>query len=499
MLLEIESAAFPQDLRYSREHFDERMGNPGAELLVIRACGGIMGFALSYNTPWIVPDAIFLDDLAIRPEQQGKGLGSAMLSLIASLVRVRGQRAIYLSAERSGQLTKFYQRSNFRVLTAFAGIGQVLYKEVSMCGPDNFDRIQTVLSEFACRLKRELTSPRITLHTILDPELLGILLSLEAVFPESLRFTIGTFHERMLRRDAYVLLVREQNTPVAYSLSFSGDGMPGHAMYLDSMSVRPEFQRRGIGSVLMEAMLSIPALGRYTSAIFHCRKRNHDGMALPEFYSRFGAVRIDESNGTVRMLVPLKTRAAESSAGTESSSSRGAGPPAMRRETMHSSTGAAAFMLNGTSAGNGNGHREIFTVSEREEAFGIEARNGEPTVADLPFLGRAVADRLAQQGIHTISDFLGRAGPRECRLELEEMLGLPVGALAPAAHFADMTRSGIAARHLSRLNRHRLRTLASLSESGPGRLRKVLPASVPDDEVERVSTAARFLTSLVED
>ena len=65
---------------------------PAAYALVAEADGHVVGFALyflSYST-WDGVHGLYLEDLYVRPERRGSGLGKALLSGLASIAVARG-------------------------------------------------------------------------------------------------------------------------------------------------------------------------------------------------------------------------------------------------------------------------------------------------------------------------------------------------------------------------------------------------------------------------
>ena len=65
---------------------------PGAHALVAETAGQVVGFALyflSYST-WEGVHGIYLEDLYVRPEHRGSGLGTALLSSLAAIAEARG-------------------------------------------------------------------------------------------------------------------------------------------------------------------------------------------------------------------------------------------------------------------------------------------------------------------------------------------------------------------------------------------------------------------------
>jgi GNAT superfamily N-acetyltransferase len=65
---------------------------PGADVLLARVAGECTGFALffpNYST-FLAKPGIFLEDLYVKPEWRGKGIGKALLLRVAQIARERG-------------------------------------------------------------------------------------------------------------------------------------------------------------------------------------------------------------------------------------------------------------------------------------------------------------------------------------------------------------------------------------------------------------------------
>jgi GNAT superfamily N-acetyltransferase len=85
--LEAEAKATPEDIR--RDLFGPR---PFAEALIAEVDGEPVGFALffhNYSTIRGRP-GIYLEDLFVRPESRGRGIGRALLAHLAKLASERG-------------------------------------------------------------------------------------------------------------------------------------------------------------------------------------------------------------------------------------------------------------------------------------------------------------------------------------------------------------------------------------------------------------------------
>ena len=308
-LLAVETAAYPEVLRYAEKDFRARFLQQDAELILLRRGGALVGFAFTYESMVRPPGELFLDDIALLPEHQNKGVGSGLLATVTGLATVRGRAKIHALARRessSQQLVRFYERNGFKLLGDFKDVGLHVEKTLGITGPDNREAIEAVMKEAGSRLATRLTKPRITFHTSLDPHLLRTVNGLEAAFPEHLRYTSSQFRERMACRDAYCLIAWEQSEPIGYCISFHDPSMAEHTMRLDTMSVRPDFQKHGIGTMFETIVLGLPVLAGYTVAVYFCESKNRDGLDLVDFYSRFGAEIIDSTPTRVRMTSPLR-------------------------------------------------------------------------------------------------------------------------------------------------------------------------------------------------
>ncbi|MBI3280200.1 MAG: GNAT family N-acetyltransferase [Acidobacteria bacterium] len=306
-LVAAEREAFAEDLRYSAAELRERLQQRSSELLLLRDGNHLIGFALYYVIPAISSQYLFLDDLLVIPRYQSKKVGSTIVAALTGLAGVRGYRGIYVSTEQSEALTAFYRRMNFQFAGAYADLGQLLYRPLSLTGPENALRVEKITTAVEQRLRRNMISPKVSVHNQLDPELLHLLGGLEAGFPDDMRYNPSMFYSRMGCPDAYVLLVTEQNEPAAYCLSFQDPSLPAHAISLDSLSVKREFRKLGLSPVVIETAFALPTLTQYTTGVFYCQRKNQDGVDLVRYYGRFGARVVDEKNGRVRMVVDLRT------------------------------------------------------------------------------------------------------------------------------------------------------------------------------------------------
>ena len=85
--LEHEAKATPEDVR--RHLFGDR---PVAEVVLAEVEGSVVGFALFFPTfsTFRGQPGLYLEDLFVRPEHRGQGIGKALIAHLASLAVARG-------------------------------------------------------------------------------------------------------------------------------------------------------------------------------------------------------------------------------------------------------------------------------------------------------------------------------------------------------------------------------------------------------------------------
>jgi GNAT superfamily N-acetyltransferase len=87
----------PDDFR--RHLFGPR---PAAEAVIVEVAGEAVGFALWFGTfsTYRGRPGIYLEDLFVRPEHRGRGIGKAILAMLARLAVERGCGKMHWSAVR---------------------------------------------------------------------------------------------------------------------------------------------------------------------------------------------------------------------------------------------------------------------------------------------------------------------------------------------------------------------------------------------------------------
>ncbi|HTJ45139.1 MAG TPA: GNAT family N-acetyltransferase [Kofleriaceae bacterium] len=116
----------------SKQRFDEVYDDEGTEQLLFSVDGAIVAYAeVSYEVTgsdnWINPRyfekremrPLFVDELAVHPDWNGRGVGSFVLEQLHHLARVRGLTHLVLEvAENNENALQWYKKRGFRKLDA---------------------------------------------------------------------------------------------------------------------------------------------------------------------------------------------------------------------------------------------------------------------------------------------------------------------------------------------------------------------------------------------
>ena len=88
---------------------------------VIELEGEILGGIFAREKIWWNTSEVFVEEMFIRPDRQGKGLGSMLLGEMEAYVREKGLAGITLSTNRYAPAPAFYRKNGF------VDCGHVLY------------------------------------------------------------------------------------------------------------------------------------------------------------------------------------------------------------------------------------------------------------------------------------------------------------------------------------------------------------------------------------
>jgi ribosomal-protein-alanine N-acetyltransferase len=111
-VLEIEEASFTNP--WTRPMFEQELLNPGVSHLYVLRTGDwhVAAFCMG----WIVADELHINNLAVRPECRGMGVGRLLLESVFGLAAALGARRATLEVRRSNAAAlKLYERLGFSV------------------------------------------------------------------------------------------------------------------------------------------------------------------------------------------------------------------------------------------------------------------------------------------------------------------------------------------------------------------------------------------------
>jgi ribosomal protein S18 acetylase RimI-like enzyme len=138
----------------SKRRFTEVYDEEGTEQLLFEIKGRIVGYAECAFEPtgtdsWINPRyfekrgmrPLFVEELAVHPDYQGRGVGGYMLDQLQHLARVRGCTHLVLEvAENNEAALSWYRRRNFFKLDAAIFLAQKVPGEPELLPPRRIGR-----------------------------------------------------------------------------------------------------------------------------------------------------------------------------------------------------------------------------------------------------------------------------------------------------------------------------------------------------------------------
>ena len=112
-VLEIEAASFTNP--WTRQMYLREMDNPRVSYIhVLRLVGD--GLVVGFCSFWLVFDELHINNLAIRPEYRGHGMGTALLEHAMSTGSRLGARRAALEVRRSNEpARRIYARLGFEI------------------------------------------------------------------------------------------------------------------------------------------------------------------------------------------------------------------------------------------------------------------------------------------------------------------------------------------------------------------------------------------------
>jgi [ribosomal protein S18]-alanine N-acetyltransferase len=111
-VLAIEEASFTNP--WTRPMFEQELLNPGVSHLYALRTGDWR--VAAFCMVWIVADELHINNLAVRPECRGMGVGRVLLESVFGIAAALGARRATLEVRRSNAVAlKLYQRLGFSV------------------------------------------------------------------------------------------------------------------------------------------------------------------------------------------------------------------------------------------------------------------------------------------------------------------------------------------------------------------------------------------------
>lgn len=97
-----------------RQYLTDIAGNVNSLSLGLYEEEQLVGLALGWLKHWFDGVEFCVDDLCVRPDRQGRGVGSALLRAMKEYTWVRGYKEISLRTDRTATAYRFYCDNGFK-------------------------------------------------------------------------------------------------------------------------------------------------------------------------------------------------------------------------------------------------------------------------------------------------------------------------------------------------------------------------------------------------
>ena len=91
---------------------------------VLKDQAGIIALCAGMKKPWINGMEYYIDQFCVKPELQGKGIGSHFLKLIEREIHAQNINAIILSTERGFPSENFYLKNDFQLVSGLIALAK---------------------------------------------------------------------------------------------------------------------------------------------------------------------------------------------------------------------------------------------------------------------------------------------------------------------------------------------------------------------------------------
>lgn len=106
------------------DFFQNHMANNYFVGYVLKDQAGIIALCAGMKKPWINGMEYYIDQFCVKPELQGKGIGSHFLKLIEREIHAQNMNAIILSTERGFPSENFYLKNGFQLVSGLIALAK---------------------------------------------------------------------------------------------------------------------------------------------------------------------------------------------------------------------------------------------------------------------------------------------------------------------------------------------------------------------------------------
>ncbi len=89
------------------------IGNPNSLALGLFENGTMVGLSMGNIKHWYSGTEYYIDELCIKTEEQGRGIGTQFLKEIETFIKQKGIKQIFLQTERNVPAYGFYKKNGF--------------------------------------------------------------------------------------------------------------------------------------------------------------------------------------------------------------------------------------------------------------------------------------------------------------------------------------------------------------------------------------------------
>lgn len=96
------------------DFFQNHMANNYFVGYVLKGQDGIIALSIGMKKPWIHGMEYYIDQFCVKPDLQGRGIGSCFLKLIEGEIRKEQMNAMILNTEKGLPSESFYLKNGFK-------------------------------------------------------------------------------------------------------------------------------------------------------------------------------------------------------------------------------------------------------------------------------------------------------------------------------------------------------------------------------------------------